>query len=60
MRRRKLEFAVGDKVRFDRFGEWLDGVVILVRDDLICIEYGTHKATTWRYPYWHAVHHAQA
>jgi hypothetical protein len=41
-------FQVGDRVRFERFGEWLDGTVIVVERGLICIEYGKHGASTWR------------
>lgn len=42
-------FHLGDRVRFERYGEWLDGVVIALRVGMICVEYGPHKATTWRF-----------
>ena len=39
----------GDSVRFERYGEWLQGTVVHVERGMVCIEYGRHGATTWRW-----------
>ena len=48
-------FSKGDRVRFDRFGEWLDGTVIAIRDGLLCIQYRDYGAVQWCNPDVHGV-----
>lgn len=52
-------YEAGDRVKFERFGEWLEGVIVVNSGDYLTIEYGTHKAVTHRWVESKGVKHAE-